>query len=56
MLRSVYRQLDPNVSGKLIGPILRFKHLENGAYRLSRNIGKYQYTLRNSIEVRRSQK
>jgi hypothetical protein len=43
MLRSVDRQLDTDVSGQPIGPILRFRHLEDGADRLSRNVGNHQY-------------
>jgi len=30
MLRSVYKQLDPKVSGQPIGPMLNFKHLQDG--------------------------
>jgi hypothetical protein len=47
-------QLVTNFWGQPIGPIFENRRLELRSYRLSRNVGKYQFTLRDTPEERRS--
>jgi hypothetical protein len=53
MLRSVDRLLLAGVSGPPVGPVFKGKAvLEDRTDRLFRNVGNYQYTLRNIPEER----